>query len=121
MNVAGSAVLGSAAGSADVSPAVLALVGTGFCGTLTTFSTFGYDVVRLVDERLLGQALGYLAGSLVLGIGVAAAATRSPGVSQAASTPRRAQNVRWGSAVVAVPDVRSVTCRTWRAVARPPQ
>ena len=73
VNVAGSAVLGVLLGLRDVSPAVLALVGTGFCGTLTTFSTFGYDVVRLVDERLLGRALGYLAGSLVLGIGAAAA------------------------------------------------
>ena len=73
VNVAGSAVLGVLLGLRDASPAVLALVGTGFCGTLTTFSTFGYDLVRLVDERLLGRALGYLIGSLVLGIGVAAA------------------------------------------------
>ena len=73
VNVAGSAVLGALLGLRDVSPAVLALVGTGFCGTLTTFSTFGYDVVRLVEERLVGRALAYLAASLVLGIGAAAA------------------------------------------------
>ena len=52
----------------------MALVGTGFCGTLTTFSTFGADVVRLVEERALGRALGYLAATLVLGVGAAAAA-----------------------------------------------
>ena len=73
VNVAGSAVLGVLLGLGDVSPAVLALVGTGFCGTLTTFSTFGFDVVRLVEERVLGRALAYLAASLVLGIGSAAA------------------------------------------------
>ena len=72
VNVAGSAVLGVLLGLRHVSPAVLALVGTGFCGTLTTFSTFGYDVVRLVEERLVGRALAYLAGSLVLGLGAAA-------------------------------------------------
>ncbi len=73
VNVVGSAVLGVLLGLRDVSPAVLAFVGTGFCGTLTTFSTFGYDVVRLVEERLIARALAYLAGSLVLGIGTAAA------------------------------------------------
>ena len=73
VNVVGSAVLGVLLGLRDVSPAVLALVGTGFCGTLTTFSTFGYDVVRLVEERLVGRALAYLAASLVLGLGAAAA------------------------------------------------
>ncbi|MGY1637031.1 fluoride efflux transporter FluC [Geodermatophilus sp. SYSU D00742] len=73
VNVAGSAVLGVLLGLGGVSPAVLALVGTGFCGTLTTFSTFGADVVRLVEERALGRALGYLVATLVLGLGVAAA------------------------------------------------
>jgi CrcB protein len=73
VNVAGSAVLGVLLGLRHVSPAVLALVGTGFCGTLTTFSTFGYDVVRLVEERLVGRAAAYLTASLVLGIGTAAA------------------------------------------------
>jgi CrcB protein len=53
---------------------VLALVGTGFCGTLTTFSTFGWDVVRLVEERAVLRAAGYVAGTLLLGLGAAAAA-----------------------------------------------
>ena len=63
VNVVGSAVLGVLLGRRNVSPAVLALVGTGFCGTLTTFSTFGYDVVRLVEERTVVRALTYLAAS----------------------------------------------------------
>jgi CrcB protein len=51
----------------------LALVGTGFCGTLTTFSTFGADVVRLVDERAVARAALTVAATLVLGLGAAAA------------------------------------------------
>ena len=73
VNVVGSALLGVLLGLRHVSPAVLALVGTGFCGTLTTFSTFGFDVVRLVEERFVGRAVADLAASLVLGIGTAAA------------------------------------------------
>ena len=74
VNVVGSAVLGVLLGRRNVSPAVLALVGTGFCGTLTTFSTFGYDVVRLVEERAVTRAFGYLAATLALGLGTAAVA-----------------------------------------------
>jgi CrcB protein len=74
VNVAGSAVLGLLLGVGNVPAPVVALLGTGFCGTLTTFSTFGYDVVRLVEERHVRRVLGYVAGSLVLGIGAAAAA-----------------------------------------------
>jgi fluoride exporter len=73
VNVAGSAVLGVLLGLADVPAAAVALVGTGFCGALTTFSTFGADVVRLLDERALVRALGYLVATLVLGLGAAAA------------------------------------------------
>jgi fluoride exporter len=71
VNVVGSAVLGALAGAAGASGAVLALVGTGFCGALTTFSTFGADVARLVDLRRLVGALGYVAATLVLGLGAA--------------------------------------------------
>ena len=72
VNVVGSAVLGLVLGAADAPSWVVALVGTGFCGTLTTFSTFGYDVVRLVEEKLPGRAVAYLAATLVLGVGAAA-------------------------------------------------
>ena len=74
VNIAGSAVIGLLLGLADVPAGVLALVGTGFCGTLTTFSTFGADVVRLGEQRRTGRAAAYLGGTLVLGIGAAATA-----------------------------------------------
>ena len=73
VNLAGSAVLGVLLGLRGVPPAVVALVGTGFCGTLTTFSTFGADVVRLVEERAVLRAAGYLAATLAGGLAVAAA------------------------------------------------
>lgn len=73
VNVAGSAVLGLLLGLAAVAPAVVVLVGTGFCGTLTTFSTLGADVVRLAGKRRLRAALGYVVATLTLGLGAAAA------------------------------------------------
>lgn len=74
VNVAGSALLGLLLGLADVPAGVLALLGAGFCGTLTTFSTLGADVVRLGEQRRPGRAAAYLGGTLVLGVGAAAAA-----------------------------------------------
>ena len=73
VNVGGSALLGVLLGLADVPPGVVALVGTGFCGALTTFSTFGADVLRLAEERALGRALAYVGATIVLGLGAAAA------------------------------------------------
>src|SRR3954464_6784259 len=73
VNVVGSAVLGVVLGLRAAPSWVVALVGTGFCGTRTTFSTFGYDVVRMVEEKVQGRALAYLAATLVLGVGAAAA------------------------------------------------
>ncbi len=73
VNVLGSAVLGGLLGLQGVPAAVVALVGTGFCGTLTTFSALGADVVRLMEERAVLRAGAYLAATLVLGLGAAAA------------------------------------------------
>lgn len=72
VNVAGSAVLGGVLGLSRAPDVVVALVGVGFCGTLTTFSTFGADVMGLLDRRALGRALAYVGATLVLGIGAAA-------------------------------------------------
>ena len=73
VNVVGSAVLGVVLGLAAAPAWVVTLVGTGFCGTLTTFSAFGADVARLVEDRRLARTVAYLAATLVLGVGAAAA------------------------------------------------
>ncbi|HEY3738007.1 MAG TPA: fluoride efflux transporter CrcB [Jatrophihabitans sp.] len=76
VNVVASLVLGIVAGAAGhVSEDVAALVGTGFCGALSTFSTFGYETIRLAQSgknRGLTLAAANVAISLVLGIVAAA-------------------------------------------------
>jgi CrcB protein len=47
------------------------LVGTGFCGALTTFSTFQVQIVVLGDDGHVPLAAAYLAVSVVVGLGAA--------------------------------------------------
>lgn len=44
------------------------LVGTGFCGALTTFSTFSFETVRLAEAGRWRAAAGNVVISLVLGL-----------------------------------------------------
>lgn len=70
VNVAGSLLLGALASGVTNAGApgwLLTLAGTGFCGALTTFSTFGYETVRLVEDGAWLEALVNVSLSLVLG------------------------------------------------------
>ena len=51
VNMFGSALLGLVAAAASGGPDwVPLLIGTGFCGALTTFSTFSFETVRLAED-----------------------------------------------------------------------
>lgn len=72
VNVAGCLVLGLLLG---VPERVRLWAGVGFCGGLTTFSTFAVEIAELLDDDV-GMAATYLAASLVLGAGAFIAGTR---------------------------------------------
>lgn len=69
-NVAGSALLGFLA-ALPASNAVMAAAGTGFCGALTTYSTFGYETLRLAEEGARTYAALNAAASIVAALGAA--------------------------------------------------
>jgi CrcB protein len=72
VNLAGSFVLGLLVSAGrDVSPAVAAVLGTGFCGALTTYSTFSYEILRLVEDRARFYAVADVMASLLGGFGAA--------------------------------------------------
>jgi fluoride exporter len=76
INVSGSLLLGFLTGltlAGHLPPAGKALLGTGFCGAYTTYSTFAFETVRLLENgRLLSAAANVLV-SVVAGLAAAAA------------------------------------------------
>ena len=70
VNVAGSFLGGLLIGSTSGDVRLILL--TGFCGGLTTFSTFSVETVQLVMEKKVRTAALSIGANLVLGIGAAA-------------------------------------------------
>ncbi|MBC7549764.1 MAG: fluoride efflux transporter CrcB [Cellulomonas sp.] len=74
VNVVGSLLLGFLLGGATaggVSPEVVAACGVGFCGALTTYSTFGFETVRLAEGGSTLYAFANIAVSLAAGLAAA--------------------------------------------------
>ncbi|MGW7054414.1 fluoride efflux transporter FluC [Streptomyces sp. NPDC054887] len=68
VNAGASLVLGVLTG-AVVSSGTYALLGTGLCGALSTYSTFSYETLRLAERGRWLFALANAGGSLLVGLG----------------------------------------------------
>ncbi len=76
INVSGSLFLGFLTGLAlyHAFPGTpKTVLGTGFCGGYTTFSTFAYETVQLAEQRNYAGAARYFTASFVLPVLAAAA------------------------------------------------
>lgn len=75
VNVAGSLLLGALVGLSlyrDLGDTAMLVAGTGFCGAFTTFSTFSYETVRLVEQGDLAAAARNVFANLAACVGAAA-------------------------------------------------
>lgn len=69
------------------------LLGTGFCGGFTTYSTLATGTALLLSDGAPGTAVGYAVATVLLGAaatvaGIAVAARRSEGASASGAPPR---------------------------------
>jgi CrcB protein len=74
VNVLGSLVLGVITGAVTAgvaSPEVQLALGTGLCGALTTYSTFSYETLRLLEDDARFFAVANVVASIVAGLGAA--------------------------------------------------
>ncbi|RAJ66781.1 protein CrcB [Streptomyces sp. Amel2xB2] len=75
VNMAGSLLLGLLTGAAAAGAAgspVLALLGTGLCGALTTYSTFSYETLRLAENGRAALGAANAVASVLVALGAAA-------------------------------------------------
>lgn len=79
VNITGSGLLGLvtawvfAGGDPASTDAVRAFAGAGLCGSMTTFSTFGYDTVRLFAGKAHLHAVANVVLTVLAGFGAAGA------------------------------------------------
>jgi CrcB protein len=69
-NIIGCTLLGFLA-SLPPDQGLMALAGTGFCGALTTYSTFGYETLLLFEDGARTYAVCNAAASIAAGLGAA--------------------------------------------------
>ena len=75
VNVVGSFILGVVVAIVvrhGASTTLQVAIGTGFCGGLTTFSTFSFESLRLVTTQSSVRSALYIAASVGLGLSAAA-------------------------------------------------
>jgi fluoride exporter len=91
INITGSLLLGFivqyATDTPSVSPEVRLMLTTGFCGGYTTFSTFSWETVRLLQDGEYSRAASYVFLSVLLSVG---------GVFAAFAAARRLIHMRRG-------------------------
>jgi CrcB protein len=71
VNATGAFVLGFVTGLAlhyGLPSSARTAIGTGLCGAYTTFSTFGYETVRLIEDRAWWEAVVNVVASLAVGL-----------------------------------------------------
>jgi CrcB protein len=71
VNLAGAFLLGIVVARYSAQPAQAGwyhLLGTGFCGAFTTFSTFSKETLVLLHHGRIGLALCYVLGSVLAGL-----------------------------------------------------
>jgi CrcB protein len=76
VNASGAVLLGFLTGLAlyhGLGRRPLAILGVGFCGGYTTFSTFSWETLRLLEDGTPGAAVRNVAGSLAVGLAAATA------------------------------------------------
>jgi CrcB protein len=72
VNLAGAFVAGLATSALHGEPLLLLVVVTGFCGGLTTFSTWMVETVQLADRRRMRAAVANVAVTVAGGVALAA-------------------------------------------------
>lgn len=75
VNVSGSLALGFLTGLVlyhGLGSVPKTVLGTGFLGAYTTFSTYTYETVRRAEQSEVGIAAVYAIASLIIGVGAAA-------------------------------------------------